>query len=103
MVSFAAEAMIGAVLTPDTGETNEFTFHLGIFVGALDTKTAQVLTTSFVDLIFDPQANQLTLQGLELALSDMEAKAVKTSSIREKKPLSPPGSPNRDWMRSYSS
>ncbi|MFN7950589.1 MAG: thrombospondin type 3 repeat-containing protein [bacterium] len=63
--------VVGRHFTPDTGETNEFTFHLGNFVGALDTKTAQVLTTSFVDLIFDPQANQLTLQGLELALSDM--------------------------------
>ena len=35
--------------------------------------------------------------------SALAAKAEKTLSTWEKKPLSPPGSPNSDWMRSYSS
>ncbi len=57
--------------TPEVGKTNQFTFYLGNFIGALDTKTANVLSTSFVDLVVDPVANQVTLQDLELALADM--------------------------------
>ncbi len=57
--------------TPEAGKTNQFTFYLGNFIGALDTKTSQVLSTSFIDLAVDPVANQVTLQDLELALADM--------------------------------